>query len=329
MRNVYKFVIFVGVLFSLLSCNNEKTLTPEYEYGGPIPPITDGPSEAQKLCYELYKTYDLQVYYTLSGEDALRTVVGTAYNIFNGIPIEAGDEETSASFLKLMKKFYDYLPEEIARSSSKRHLLVKAGTSYDVVGRMIDEYFEILVSGGIYSIGMTEEIQKGIIYWGDMDDEIGEQLDVWKYSLCYSFLEGRVAPYYHQELPIPKEIAKISAGKYLATILFNYDFETILEAVDMENESLNMEFMLSNGFVNGDSWYSVRNDTGVEKSNEFMDLVAYATWISCTPIADRQEILDNYALVKQKYDITIAYFQKHLNMDLEAFSKKWSVATID
>ena len=329
MKKGYKFIMLTGVIFSLWACHDESSLTPEYEYGGPVPAIADGPSEAQKICYELYKTYDLQVYYTLAGEEALQTILGTAQDIFYGIPIEAGDETTSAAFLKLMKKFYGFLPEELAKGSAKRHVLVKVGANDDLVNAMYMMYFGIPVSSGIYSIGMTGEAQKGIVYWGDMNDELGEQLDVWKYSLCFSYFDTRLSNDYHPELPVIKDLIKVSSGKYLATLFFNYDVDALFEAVDMDSGELNMDYLLSNGFVNADSWFSVRNDTGEEEGLEYLDLVAYVSWIACTPLAERQDIFESYPLVKQKYDIVVSYCKEHLDFDIEVFSKSWSVVTIE
>ncbi len=322
MKKGYKFIALIGVIFSLFACHEEDSLTPEYEYGGPIPPIADGPSEAQKICYELYKTYDLQVYYTLAGEEALQTIVGPGQDIFYGEPIEAGDEMTSTSFLKLMKKFYEALPGELARNSAKRQVLVKVGTNYDFIAD-IYSMFDIDISGGIFSIGMTGEAQKGIVFWGDMNDDAGVQSDVWKYSLCYSFFDSRLSNYIYTDLPLAKDLVKVSSGKYLATLIFNGRYDIILEVADEDTGGLDMDYLMSNGFVSSDSWYSVRNDNGTEEGNEYLELVAYTAWIACTPLAERQEIFAKYPLVKQKYDITVSYLKKHLNFDVEAFSKKW------
>ena len=338
MKRMYKFIVIFGVMFSLFACHNEDSLTPGYEYEGPVPAITDGPSEAQKICYELYKTYDLHVYYTLAGDEALQSIVGpVSENIFSysGVegtyPVQAGDEVTSTVFLKLMKKFYETLPEELAKSAAKRQVLIKVGTNMDLMQSAYDQVFygEVEVAGsGFVPIGITTEAQKGVVYWGDMNDKIGIQPDVWKYSLCAAFFEVRASNYYYTELPIPKDLIHVSSGYYLASFIFNYDMDALLEAIDEEG-ALNMDYLMSHGFVNFDSWYSVRNDTGIEKGNEYLDLVAYASWIACTPLAERQDIFDNYPLVKQKYDITVSYFKKYLNMDLEAFSKEWSAVTVE
>lgn len=319
------FIMVLGAMFSLLACHDEDSLSPEYEYGGPIPAIVDGPSEAQKICYELYKTYDLHVYYTLAGDDALQTIVGPAQNPLWGDEIEAGDEMTSTAFLKLMKKFYDALPENLVKSSVRRHVLLKGCSSMDIVQYYYEDYPMYIegINGGMYSFGMASESYKGIVYWGNMDDDIGVQTDFWKYSLCYTYFDSRLSNASHPELPLVKDLIAVSAGKYITTLLFYEDMDALYEAIDEDAGMLNMDYLLTNGFVNADSWCSVRNDYGVEEGLEYLDLVAYATWIACTPLAERQEILDNYPLVKQKYDISIAYLKKYLDFDIEAFSEKW------
>ena len=131
MRTIYGMLIVFGLLVTGTACH-EDSLSAEYEYNGPIPEITNGPSEAQKICYDLYQKYDYHVYYTLSGDDALRTDVGQTqtgmlwYLPEDALPLEAGDEATSESFLTLLRLFYNALPVETAKTSViKRQVLVK------------------------------------------------------------------------------------------------------------------------------------------------------------------------------------------------------------
>ena len=63
MKTKYGIMILLGWLLLGSACN-EGDLTSEFTYNGPIPAIADGPSEAQKICYELYQKYDHHVYYT-------------------------------------------------------------------------------------------------------------------------------------------------------------------------------------------------------------------------------------------------------------------------
>ena len=96
MKTIYRILVLFGLLAAGTACS-EDSLSPEYEYNGPIPAIADGPSEAQKICYELYQKYDHHVYYTLSGDEALQTNLGET--LVNGFwylpesifPLEAAD----------------------------------------------------------------------------------------------------------------------------------------------------------------------------------------------------------------------------------------------
>ena len=54
MKTIYRILVLFGLLAVGTACS-EDSLSPEYEYNGPIPAIADGPSEAQKICYELYQ----------------------------------------------------------------------------------------------------------------------------------------------------------------------------------------------------------------------------------------------------------------------------------
>ncbi|MFR5658881.1 MAG: hypothetical protein ACLUDU_13330 [Butyricimonas faecihominis] len=90
MKTIYGFLVLVGLIVAVGACS-EDTLEAGFEYTGPIPEIKDGPAEAQKICYELYQKYDLQVYYTLGGDEALRLETGWAQtNMMNYYP-EYGD----------------------------------------------------------------------------------------------------------------------------------------------------------------------------------------------------------------------------------------------
>ena len=51
MKTMYRILVLLGLFAIGVSCSDE-SLSPEYEYNGPIPAIAEGPSEAQKICYE-------------------------------------------------------------------------------------------------------------------------------------------------------------------------------------------------------------------------------------------------------------------------------------
>ena len=54
MKTIYVILVLL-VMFVIGSACHESSLTPEFTYNGPIPAIVDGTSEAQKICYDLYK----------------------------------------------------------------------------------------------------------------------------------------------------------------------------------------------------------------------------------------------------------------------------------
>ena len=320
MKTIYGILILIGWMVIGYACSDDENLSPEFEYNGPIPAIADGPSNAQKICYDLYKKYDYHVYYTLSGDDALRTNVGTTQiNMFyylpeDTFPLEPGDELTSESFLKLLKTFYAYLPEEIVKTSNlKRQVLVKANLWNDELtnyyGFWIPEY---------YAIGFTDEAQQGIIYWGDMNDEIGVQPDVWKYSICLSFFRTRTSLYFYKDLPLLTEFSQVSAGKYLNEMTVDEQIDAMDNLMDWETYELNVDLLMNLGFVHAYPFMMAST-----KSYQNEDMATYATWIACNPLEERQEILAAYPLVKSKYELTLKYYKNNLQLDLEAFSKFW------
>lgn len=118
----------------------------------------------------MYQKYDHNVYYTLSGDEALRTNVGqTQINMLyylpeSAWPLEAADEVTAEAFLKLLKSFYDALPEEIVKTTViKRQVLIKVNFWFD----MLLNYYGVWAPE-FMSMGFTDEAQQGIVYWGEM-----------------------------------------------------------------------------------------------------------------------------------------------------------------
>lgn len=318
-----KYILLLGMIFSFFACHDEGSLTAEYNYDEPIPAIADGPSEAQKLCYSLYQKYDLHAYYTLEGDEALRTPVGWTqtsfqYYVPDAYPLQAGDEATSASFLKLMVKFFNLLPDELVKSATRRHVLVKVSPAED----------RLMLPWPV-SIAYTDEAQQGIIYWGAMDDEIGVDADLWKYSLSFAYFETRTSTYFHKDLPILWDFMAISNGKYFYDYSDAEQDEVYEQMVIWDEESgepieMNMDYLMDNGFV---SPYGMMM-AGMT-SYPYLDMVTYAVWIVNTPLVDRQEILDNYPLVRLKYDLTIKYYKEHLDLDLEAFGKEWVKVAVE
>ncbi len=323
MKTIYGILILFGMLVIGSACHDddEQSLSPEFDYAGPYPAITEGTSEAQKICYDLYKKYDFHVYYTLSGDDALLTDVGYIINGFwflwdDPLPLQAGDEGISTSFLKLLKAFYDGLPEELVKTSvMKRQVLVTANLWNDELSNYYGISFPDFYSTG----GIEESTMQGIVYWGEMDEFMGIQPDIWKYSICLSFFRTRSSTFVNSTLPIPKDFSQVSLGNYFSELTKEEDIaEAIMNVFDWDNYQTNMEYLLERGFVNPLGYMFC-----TPKAYQTDEMATFATWIACNSLADRQEILETYPLVKKKYDITVKYYKDNFKLDLEAFSKFW------
>ena len=325
MRTIHGMLIVFGLLVTGTACH-EDSLSAEYEYNGPIPEITNGPSEAQKICYDLYQKYDYHVYYTLSGDDALRTDVGQTqtgmlwYLPEDALPLEAGDEATSESFLTLLRLFYNALPVETAKTSViKRQVLVKINLWNDE----LLNYYGFWIPE-IYSIAFTDEAQQGIVYWGEMDDAIGVQPDVWKYSIAISFFRTWTSTYYNHNVPVPTEFIQVSAGYYLSEMPEADQLDAMDAMYDWDTFEVDMDYLMNMGFIHPYSFVMAST-----KSYQNEDMATYATWIVCNSLSERQEILDTYPLVKKKYDLTLKFYKDYLKIDLEEFSKFWLNVTVE
>ncbi len=331
MRTIYKLLVIIGLFFGI-SCQDEGTLSPEFTYTGPIPEISQGNTEAQKICYELYKDYDLHVYYTLSGDDALRSDVGkiqtldiekadetkelylVEFEIDLGpaaLPMQSGDEVTATSFLKLLKIFYNTLPEKMAKTSTlKRHVLVK----------VVPVFSKLFDAAGVdhYTLIAYSEAMQGIVYYGGMDDEAWNDEFTWKHNIAYEYFKGMVDHYY-KEVSIATEFGLISEELY-ASDQGDYYAENIM---DWDMFEVDEDQLMEWGFVDADAYLA-----GSTKDKMYTeDLASYLAWIACLPLSERQDYLDNYPLVKAKYELAVKYMKENYNMDMEALSKVWASAS--
>ncbi len=323
MKTIYGILVLVGWLVIGSACH-ESSLTPEFTYNGPIPAIVDGTSEAQKICYDLYQKYDHHVYYTLSGDEALRTNVGiTQTNIIElqipeAFPLEAADETTAGSFLKLLRTFYNALPEDLVKTTViKRQVLIKKNLWYDNLGEYVG-YYGLMLATPNLSIGYIDEAQQGIVYWGEMDDDLGPQPELWKYSIASSFFRTRTATYFTLDMPFPDAFIQVSKGKYFNEMSYEEQDEAMMDMVNWETGKWNMDYLRSLGFVDPYAFFML--------SSEYLpheDMASYATWIVCTAFEERQDILDTYPLVQERYNLTLEYYKNYLKIDLEEFSKFW------
>lgn len=177
---------------------------------------------------------------------------------------------------------------------------------------------------GIYEYGFTDEAQQGIVYWGEIDDNIGPQPELWKYSIVNSFFKTRTSTYFARDMVAPLDFAQVSAGKYLGEMPESEQAEAMDNVVDWMTGELNMDYLRSLGFVEP---YAFLMITREYMPNE--DMATYATWIACHPLEERQEVLNTYPLVKRKYDLTLKYYKENLKIDLEEFSKFWVNVTVE
>lgn len=310
----------------MAACMKEDTPEATWKYEGPDPAIADGPSEAQKLCYALYQKYDFHVYYTLSGDDALRTGLGHAqyfkvqtYNS-EAIPMKALDEDRAEKFLTLLTGFYALLPVDMVRSDMhKRKVLVRINPGNN---RYYDEEWN-----KFYTNTNTEDWQ-GIIHYGFLDFEIDPEwpdflpdevletnLKGVLRSVCYEFFRG-LADTRYKGIPLPDRFVDVSKGCYYL------DGGVSDPCIDLVSKRFTRAKGWRDGFV---SVFGALAYTG----DVLPDWGSYVAWVLTEPLTDRQAICEQYPKVKEKYDLVMAYYKKWWSIDLEKLSEQVQALTID
>ena len=68
--------------------------------------------------------------------------------------------------------------------------------------------------------------------------------------------------------------------------------------------------------------YGFLSDDQTKISTDQMDFDLFASWIVTTPSAEREALLDNYSLLREKYQIVSNMFRKE-GVILEDISEKW------
>ena len=63
-----------------------------------------------------------------------------------------------------------------------------------------------------------------------------------------------------------------------------------------------MDYLRSLGFVDPYAFFMLSS-----KYSPNEDMASYATWIVCTPLEERQDILDTYPLVNRSYEKGLRY----------------------
>lgn len=315
---IHKLLIVCFLFACLSACNKEDAPKAKWEYAGPVPEITNGPSEAQKMCYALWQKYDLHVYYNLSGEDALRTEVGyTQENSIisnNGaaIPMQAAEEAVAEKFLSLLTQFFSLLPDDMVRGDlHKRHVLVKINPGYN---KYKDEDGNI-----IFSNTHTED-QQGIIHYGylnneeDTDDKFVTNLVGWKRGICHEFFRGLAYTYY-KNITLPERFGLVSKG------LYYYENESGVD-VCMSGTTYFTEIGKKCGFINpfGAKAYS---------DSPYDDWASYVAWILTVPLTDRQADLDAWPKIREKYELVLKYYQNLYELDMEKLAEKWQAVQIN
>ena len=137
------------------------------------------------------------------------------------------------------------LPVETAKTSViKRQVLVKINLWNDE----LLNYYGFWIPE-IYSIAFTDEAQQGIVYWGEMDDAIGVQPDVWKYSIAISFFRTWTSTYYNHNVPVPTEFIQVSAGYYLSEMPEADQLDAMDAMYDWDTFEVDMDYLMNMGFI--------------------------------------------------------------------------------
>lgn len=306
----------------LAGCYNEKSPEAVWKYTGPTPEITDGPSAAQKMCYEIFKQYDVHVYYNLSGDMAGKTEVGyTQENSIisanaAAIPFQAADDASGERFLTLLQGFFSLLPDELVSSGiHRRHVLVKINPGPT---RIADE------EGTPYFSCTHTEDQQGIIHYGylmndeDTNNTLVSNVDGWKWNICYEFLRGREYTYFKKDAALPAEFEQVSEGLY-----YNDNETEDNVFYDPYTRVYDRSVAKECGFVH--PFGGVNSYEGAP----YADWGSYAAWILTVPADERSADLLAYPRIKTKYDMVIDYYKQQYNIDLEELGTKYRALTVD
>lgn len=320
MKRMNRYKLLAGCLFltCLTACSKEDSPEALWKYTGPVPEITNGPAEAQKMCYNLWQKYDVHVYYNLSGEDALRTEVGYAQqngiisNNGQAIPMQAAEEMVAQKFLKLLTGFFSFLPDQIvSQGIHRRHVLVKINPGYN---RYKDK------EGNMFFSNTATEDQQGVIFYGylndkdDVDDKFASNLTGWKWGICYEFFRGLSYTTF-KGIALPERFCIISKGLYAGENESGID-------VCMSGVVFDRLVGKKCGFVS--PWGAKANSTFA-----YADWGSYVAWILTVPLTVRQTDLEEWPKVREKYDLVLKYYQDHYKLDMENIAAKWQAFQIN
>lgn len=302
MKKIYKYLTIVILSISAISCSKEEIIESDFVAPDPVPVIADGPSEAQKICHYLWKKYDLHVYYTLSGEDALNTPMGRTqvsmieYNNPMAIPMEPANEEYALQYLKMMKEIYSFMPDNVvSRQLFKRHILVAENCAD--MWMYYDEYFMPFYDNTYYEEGL------GIVYHGDFTDYSFPDYDGWKYAFLSDTFYG-LSEKYVKNIEVPTSYGLVSKDYYQ----FSGDGSSYFLYFGEYGE-----YLKENGYQYGFVHPKATEDTPEHSRYDFAHMAA---WIVTAPEWEKEMALESYPLLKSKHDICVNFFKTRYNIDL-------------
>lgn len=306
MKNIYRYILLVLFPAVLFSCAKEELIVSDFEAPGPVPAIADGPLEAQQICHALWKKYDLHVYYTLSGDDALNTPMGRAqtsmieYNNPLALPMQPANEEFAVQYLKMIQSILSFMPEEVVKKQLfKRHVLVAENCAD--MWMYYDEYFMPFYDNTYYEEGL------GILYHGDFTEYSFPDYTGWKYSFLSDLFYG-MSEKYVKNIPIPDAYGLVSKDYYQfsgdgsAYFLYFGDYG---------------EYLKEGGFAYGFTHPKATEDTPDHSRYDFAHMAA---WIVTAPEWEKEMALDSYPMLKLKHDICVGFFKSRYNLDLVAMN---------
>lgn len=318
-NQIYWLMLIVG-MWLFQGCSDEDTPEPQWQYQPPVPAITDGPSEAQRMCYRLWQKYDLHVYYNLSGDTALRTGIGQTqtslinYNNPAALPMQAADEATAEKFLQLLSRFFALFPDEVVgKGLHRRQVLVKVNPANT---RYLNETMSF------YWLNTYAEDIQGIVYYGylknngDTDNKLVSHLADWKWGICYGFLRG-LAFSSRKPVLFPPDFGGISKGLYYSE---NKSGKDVCMKYSFTSSGYLPVFDRTVGKLCG-----IVHPLGALATSKapLDDFAAIAVWIMTVPKAERDADLAVYNRLKQKYLLVIDFYQKNYSLDLEELSVQW------
>ena len=326
----YKVLFLFTAAVFLTGCYREEATEAVWQYHEPIPPIANGPSNAQKLCYELYQKYGIHIYYNLSGTMAGKSEMGYIQSVSNPAarPFQAADDDSGEVFLTLLKNFYALLPDKFAASTNRRHVLVKINPGLVTTGATSAYLASIMDEGGNYYLSCAySEWQQGITMYGYLDnnDDTNNTLfsnyEGWKWNVCYQFIYATIYGAFRFNIAVPPAgFILVSTGLYNGEGSGGDVFMTKSGTTRIYDREIGKRcgFVHPFGGVNSSSLYG---------GSPHADWSSYVAWILTTPYSERIVDIEAWPRIKTKYDLVMEYYKTIHNIDFEAISVRYCALT--